>query len=67
MNYELIIWFEDDIDSPPVMEAQLTVDENLDKETRNVIKSNMRIAFEIMYNQRMIVEFHERQTPLCLN
>ena len=66
MIYELSVWIEDEIDRPPVMETQLEIDEELDKELINVISANLKIAFEVLYNKIVMVEFYERQNPLCL-
>ena len=66
-KYNLIVWdnenWEDEkMQVDPILETQITLYEDLDKETINVIKSNLRIAFEVMHNISIIVEFNKEFT-----
>lgn len=56
MVYTITVWLEDDIDSPPVMQTEIIVDEHLDKDIIDVVESNLRTAFEIMFNKLIVVE-----------
>ena len=56
MTYEITVWLEDDIDAPPIMESEITIDEHIDNDTLGVVESSLRTGFAILLDKEIIVE-----------
>jgi len=61
MNYEITVWLEDDIDSPPVMETEITIDDYVDTDVLSVVESNLKVGFAILLNKEIIVEIRRER------
>lgn len=59
MTYRMLVWFKDMEQVDPIMETVFNLDETLDMETLRGIRSNLKVAFELMYNEEIIVLIEE--------